>query len=177
MMRDEVDLLELEQKRIAALRKLKILDSPYESLFDAITKVASEVCNAPMALISFVDEDRQWFKSKIGFANLAETPKDIAFCAHTIQSQGILEVTDATLDERFSKNPLVTGEPNIRFYAGSPITLPLGEKIGTICVLDCKANQLSVQQKAILEDLAKVIAQVLIIRGNNLRANQFFMKD
>lgn len=164
-------LFDIEFKRLTALRKLKILDSPYEALFDAITVAASEICSSPMALISFVDEDRQWFKSNIGLEGVTETPREIAFCAHTIMAEGTMEVHDASLDNRFKDNPLVTGDPNIRFYAGAPITLPLGEKIGTICVLDKKANVLHDSQKRALESLAKVIAQALIIRDSHLRAH------
>lgn len=159
-----------EIARLNALRKLKILDSPYESLFDTITSAASELCRTPIALISFVDEDCQWFKSKIGIDGVSETPRELAFCTHTILSKEILEVTDTHLDERFKNNPLVLGSPNIRFYAGASISLPLGERVGTLCVIDTLPNQLNEFQKVGLEGLARVISQALIIREYNLKA-------
>ncbi len=158
-----------EQNRLQALRKLRILDSPYESLFDTITRSISQICMTPIALISFVDEDRQWFKSIIGIDGVTQTPRELGFCAATILSDEILEVNDVTVDERFKDNPLVTGNPNVRFYAGAPITLPLGERIGSLCVIDTKPNQLNEYQKAALEGFAKVISQALLIRDVNSR--------
>ncbi|MES2499512.1 MAG: GAF domain-containing protein [Pseudomonadota bacterium] len=159
----------VEIKRLAALRRLKISDSPYESLFNTITRAISEICRTPIALISFIEEDRQWFKSNVGLNGITETPIEQAFCAHTILSEQVMEVKDATLDERFKNNPLVTGSPNIRFYAGAPITLPLGERIGSLCVIDTKANQLNECEKAALESFAKVISQTLLIRDVHSR--------
>ena len=161
-----------EIARLQALRKLKILDSPYETLFDCITRAASEICKTPIALISFVDEDRQWFKAKVGIDGITEPPRELAFCADTILTPEVLEVPDTHLDERYQDNPLVTGYPHIRFYAGAPIALPLGERIGSLCVIDTQPNGLNQYQKAALEGLAKVISQALLIRNNNVRANQ-----
>ena len=158
-----------EVKRLEALRKLKILDSPYEFLFDTITRTISEICNMPIALISFVEQDCQWFKSKIGLDGIIETPLELAFCAHTMLSNETITVQDASLDDRFKDNPLVTGEPYIRFYAGAPIMLPLGERIGALCVMDTQANVLNDYKKTALEGFAKVISQSLLIRDIHAR--------
>ncbi len=163
------NLPEEEQKRLEALRKLKILDSPFESLFDTITRSISEVCNTPIALISFADEDRQWFKSIVGIDGVRQTPRELGLCAETILSDEILEICDATVDGRFLDNPLVIGSPYIRFYAGAPISLPLGERIGSLCVIDTKPNKLNEYQKAALAGFAKVISQALLIRDVNSR--------
>lgn len=159
-----------EKDRLSALVKLRVLDSPFESVFDTITKVATEVCGTPIALISLIDEKRQWFKSNIGMDGVCETPRDIAFCAYTIQSDDLLEITDATLDDRFWDNPLVTGHPEIRFYCGAPLKLPMGEKIGSLCVLDTKANYLNEAQRIALKGLAKLVVELLVVREANIRA-------
>ena len=165
------DLPAVEVTRLETLRKLKISDSPYESLFNTITRAISEICNTPISLISFIEEDRQWFKSIVGLDGITQTPIEQSFCAHTILSEKTMEVEDATQDERFKNNPLVTGTPNIRFYAGAPITLPLGERIGSLCVIDTKANQLNDYKKAALEGFAKVISQTLLIRDVHSRSS------
>lgn len=161
-----------EIARLAALRKLKILDSPYETLFDCIARAAAEICRTPFALITFVDEDRQWFKSCIGLEGVSETPRAQGFCSYTILSNDVLEVLDTTQDERFSSNAMVIGNPQIRYYAGAPITMPLGERIGSLCVLDTKPNALNEYQKDALEGLARVIAHALLIRDSSARAHQ-----
>ena len=165
------NLPEEEQKRLEALRKLQILDSPFESLFTSIKGSIIEVCKTPIALISFVDEDRQWFKSLASVGEVTRTPGELEFCATTIFSDEILEVYDTTVDERFKDNPLVTGNPYIRFYAGAPITLPLGEKIGSLSVIDTRPNLLNEYQRAALTGFAKVISQALLIRDVNSRIN------
>ena len=164
------DLPALEITRLDILRRLKISDSPYESLFNTITRAISEICNTPIALISFIEEDRQWFKSIVGLDGITQTPIEQSFCAHTILSETTMEVQDATQDERFKNNPLVTGSPNIRFYAGAPITLPLGERIGSLCVIDTKPNQLNEDKKNALQGFAKVISQTLLIRDVHSRS-------
>ena len=158
-----------EISRLEVIRKLKILDSPYEALFNTITRAISEVCQTPIALVSFIEEDRHWFKPKVGLASMVEMPSELAFCWHTIMATGVFEVKDATLDIRFDKNPLVTGKPHIRFFAGASISLPLGEKIGSLCVMDTEPNQLTDYKKAALEGFAKVISQALIIRDAHSR--------
>ncbi len=150
-----------EQERLTALHKYNILDTPPEETFDRITEMASAVCETPISLICFVDENRQWFKSYKGL-NFSETPRDISFCHHTIQLGNFLEIPDATLDERFQKNPLVQDSPFIRFYAAQTLIDSNGFAIGTICVLDTVPRKLTPQQKKILGLLAKQVIEDLL---------------
>lgn len=156
-----------EDRRIRALRSYEILDTEPELAFDDLISVASLVCDTPMALVSLVDESRQWFKAKKGLTD-SETHRDLAFCAHAILSpNSLMQVSDAKKDPRFKCNPLVTGEPNIAFYAGSPLVTASGEALGTLCVLDTKAKQLSAEQEAALIALSRqVVAQIEIRRTN-----------
>jgi GAF domain-containing protein len=158
-----------EPDRISALRKLLILDSPYEAVFDAIALLASQVCSMPIALISLVDTERQWFKAQVGLEGIRETSRELAFCSHTIRENNVMEIKDATKDSRFVDNPLVTGNPNIVFYAGAPITLPLGEKIGSVCVIDTKPNALTDMQKQVLTGLANITTKALLARRISLQ--------
>ena len=112
-----------EARRLEALARLQILDTPSEQAFDDLTELAARWLDTPIALVSLVDDQRQWFKSRVGLA-AEQTPRELAFCAHAIQAHELFEVPDAARDERFCDNPLVTGEPNIRFYAGMPIASP-----------------------------------------------------
>lgn len=171
------NLPEEEQNRLRELRQLRILDSPYESLFDVVSRAIMNVCKTPIAIISFVDEDRQWFKSKVGQDGVTLIPRELQFASETILSDETLEVYDATLDERFKDNPLVIGNPHLRFYAGAPITLPLGERIGSLCVIDTIPNQLNEYQKAALEGFAKVISQALLIRDVSSRMTVLNSKE
>lgn len=157
-----------ERERLMALRQLKVLDSPYETLFDEITKVASDICGTPIALISLIDDNRQWFKANTGLPGVYETPREDAFCSHTIMSDQLMEVKDATIDQRFANNKLVLNSPFIRYYAGAPITLPLGENIGSLCVIGEKAGALNSTQKTLLTGLAKVVAEALVARKMRL---------
>ncbi|HOX70778.1 MAG TPA: PAS domain S-box protein [Dokdonella sp.] len=150
-----------ESKRLMRLRQLEVLDTAAEPLFDSLTRTASLVCDAPIALISLIDAGRQWFKSNVGLEGYSETPRDIAFCAHAILQAGVMEVPDAAIDERFAQNPLVTGQPGIRFYAGAPITLSDGLRIGTLCVIDRRARQLDNRQRQALAALADGVANAL----------------
>ena len=152
---------EAEAKRLAALRKLRILDTEAEAEFDALVKVASTVCEVPIALVSLVDAERQWFKANIGLPDVRETPRDISFCGYTVLKDAVLEVVDATLDARFRENPLVVGAPGIRFYAAAPLTLSDCARVGTICVMDRAPRQLSDQQRRILRDLSVAAAKAL----------------
>jgi GAF domain-containing protein len=128
-------ILPNESKRLAALRRYGILDIPGEADFDDFTRLASQICGTPIATITLVDAARQWFKSNIGL-EASETPRDISFCGHAIAGNEILEVPNALEDERFRDNPLVIGDPNLRFYAGAPLITPDGLNIGALCVFD-----------------------------------------
>lgn len=159
-----------EQERLARLQALAVLDSAPEPVFDAITRLAADLCGAPIALVSLVDARRQWFKAATGLPGVSETPRDIAFCAHSILGRGVMEVADATNDPRFALNPLVVGAPHIRFYAGAPIVLPGGHAMGTLCVIDHAARQLDPQQRRQLAGLAEVAAQALVAREQTVIA-------
>ncbi len=147
---------ELEAARLAELDRYGILDTPAEDFFDDITRIAAEVCSTPMALITFLDEGRQWFKSRLG-VSVPETPRSIAFCDFTIRSQDIFEVRDARKDAGFSDNPLVTGYPHIAHYAGVPLASPNGLNVGTLCVLDREPGKLSQPQRSALSALARQV--------------------
>ena len=150
-----------ELARLAALQALDVLDSGPEEEFDALIKVASLVCGVPISLISLVDTERQWFKANLGLPGVSETPRDIAFCAHAILDDDLFEVPDATRDVRFADNPLVTDAPDIRFYAGAPIVLGDGSRIGTLCVIDRQPRQLTATQREIVSNLAMAAAHAL----------------
>lgn len=150
-----------EKERLAVLKTLAILDTPPEAEFDALVRIASVMCGAPIALISLIDTERQWFKANVGLLGVTETPRDVAFCSHTILGSEVLEVPDATLDTRFAENPLVTGNPEIRFYAGAPITLSDGNRVGTLCVIDRQPKWLDDRQREILKSLAILVATSL----------------
>ena len=157
---------EYEKHRLRALQAKKILDTLPEKIFDDITKIAAAICDTPVALISFVDEDRQWFKSRYGLS-LLETPRDDSFCAHAIKDPfEIMEVPDTTRDQRFRDNPLVLDEPRMRFYAGAPLVDGEGYPLGTVCVIDQKPKTLSYDQKSALRALSRVTMHILENRLN-----------
>ena len=145
-----------EMRRLGALLASGLLDTPAEERFDRITRMAQRLFNAPFALISLIDEDRQWFKSRQGL-EMKETPRAFSFCAHAITGDGVFHVADAVDDARFSENRLVLGNPNIRFYAGCPITGPDGSKLGALCVMDSQPRQLSQSDVEALHDLAGMV--------------------
>jgi len=154
-----------EMRRLDALHALMVLDTPAEPLLDSIARMAADVCGVPIALISLIDAERQWFKANVGLAGINETPRDVAFCAHAIQMDDVMEVSDATLDTRFAQNPLVTGAPDIRFYAGAPLTIGGdGNRVGTLCVIDRKAHQLTTHQRDMLRSLSVMASQALVMR-------------
>jgi signal transduction histidine kinase len=150
-----------EAQRLDRLRRFGVLDTLPQEAFDHITALASAICGTPIALISLIDHDRQWFKSRVGL-DVPQTPREVAFCSHAIlHPQDILEVTDATTDERFRDNPLVNEAPDIRFYAGMPIVTDDGFALGTVCVIDRQARQLDERQRQSLRSLAKLVLNLL----------------
>jgi diguanylate cyclase (GGDEF)-like protein/PAS domain S-box-containing protein len=153
-----------EASRLKALRELGVLDTPAEAAFDALAHAAAAVCDAPIALLSLVDDQRQWFKARVGLSDTTETPRDVAFCAHAILHDDLFEVGDATTDPRFVGNPLVTGEPGIRFYAGVPVRLSDGAVVGTVCVLDRAPRLLGERQRQVLLELGRAAAALLDAR-------------
>ncbi len=153
-----------EAARLASLEALAILDTPPEQAYEDAVLLAAQLCDTPIALISLLDADRQWFKARIGLS-MAQNPREHAFCAHAIlEPRDVLLVTDATKDKRFCQNPLVTGTPGIRFYAGVPLVAPDSEVVGTLCVIDAKPRTLSKQQQGALTALARLVEQQFSLR-------------
>lgn len=149
-----------EQERLEALRRRGVLDTAPEHAYDQLTQLAAGICGTPVAILSLIDSDRQWFKSKVGLET-TETSRDVAFCAHTIVERDLLVVPDATADQRFADNPLVTSEPHIRFYAGAPLITSETHALGTLCVLDYVPRRLSGQQReALLALTSQAVAQL-----------------
>lgn len=150
-----------EAERLAALYALLVLDTPPEQRFDKIVEFAAQEFDVPIALISLLDTDRQWFKAAIGLGTTCETGRDISFCGHAIMRAEIFVVEDALLDPRFADNPLVTGPPHIRFYAGAPLILSNGYALGTICIIDTRPRKLDDVEMAILSTLRSLVIQEL----------------
>ena len=159
-----------ESKRLKSLQQYDILDTAAEKVFDDLTRLATAICGTPISLVSIVDEDRQWFKSRTGL-DAEQTPRDQAFCAHAIKDNIPFIVEDATKDERFVDNPLVTGDPNIRFYAGMPLIVEDGSALGTLCVIDRQPRTLTAEQIDSLEVLRDAVVSHLELR-KALRDNQ-----
>lgn len=152
-------LTDSERDGVEALVGYGILDTPNEPEFDAIVIEAAAALGAPIALISLLDENRQWFKAKVGLA-IDETPRSISFCTFAIRGHGVFSVPDTTVDDRFSSNPLVTGNPNIRSYAGAPLKTSSGIRMGTLCVLDTTAGRTpgAAEQAKLMELADRVVA-------------------
>lgn len=155
-----------ETARQAELEAFDILDTLPEATYDAITLLASQICDAPISLVSIVDNERQWFKSRVGL-DISEGPRDFAFCAHAILEPGsLLVVPDATLDQRFSDNPYVTGDAAVRFYAGAPLVTKSGHALGTLCVIDRTPRHLTPEQEEALRALSLQVMALLDLRWN-----------
>lgn len=150
-----------ETRRLETLRGMKLLDSLPEERFDRVTRLAKQVFSTPIALVSLIDADRQWFKSNQGL-DAAETPRNISFCGHAILDDKIMVVSDASEDQRFCDNPLVCGDPNIRFYAGYPLSAPDGSRVGTLCVIDRVARQITPEQTQLLRELGRMVEEELV---------------
>jgi len=160
-----------EAARVAALNRYAILDSEPEQSFDDLVILAAHICQTPMAMLSLVDDHRQWFKSKFG-VEVRETPRDVSICAHTIQQNDLFVVPDTLQDPRFRENPLVTGEPHIRFYAGTPLINEDGFALGTLCVVDRQPRQLDPEQTEAISALGR-----LALRQMELRMNLELLKE
>jgi aminoglycoside phosphotransferase len=157
-----------EAERLAALRRYEILDTLPEQVFDDLTLLAAHICEAPIALVTLIDKDRQWFKSKIGLT-VAETSRNIAFCAHAIHDPEPFIVRDALTDERFVNNPLVTSDPNIRFYVGAPLVTDEGYALGTLCVIDRVPRELDAEQVEALRALSRQVMMQIEVRRQSAR--------
>jgi GAF domain-containing protein len=154
-------LPENDGRRLAALQALRLLDTPPEERFDRVVRFAADEFDMPIVLVSLVDEHRQWFKARFGLA-ACETSREVSFCGHAIaQPDELFVVPDAQADERFADNPLVTGEPGIRFYAGAPLVLPDGEAVGTLCLIDHRPRTLDDLDRHILSALRQLVVDEL----------------
>lgn len=152
-----------EELRLIDLQLYDILDTPNEKDYDELRELAAKICDCPISLISLIDKDRQWFKSQQGVL-ISQTPREVSFCSHTILQSDVLIVPDASADERFCSNPIVTGDTHIRFYAGAPIVSPTGQTLGTVCVFDHQPRQLNELQIRTLEILSNQVTKLLELR-------------
>lgn len=148
-----------------ALKDLMLLDTPPEERFDRVVQFAAEQLDMPVALVSLIDGERQWFKSRFGL-EASETPRDVSFCGHAIMEPELFVVEDALKDARFADNPLVLQPPHVRFYAGAPLSAPSGHRIGTLCVIDTKVRSLGAVEVATLESLRDLVNEALLNEGD-----------
>ncbi len=152
-----------ERQRLMALKHYDILDTPPEQTFDDITTLAADICKTPISLIVLIDEDRQWFKSKVG-VELEETPRELAFCNFTIIGRDLMMVDDTIKDRRFDRNPLVVAGPRVRFYAGAPLITPDNRALGTLCVIDRVPRKLTLEQQRDLVALSRLVMTQIELR-------------
>ncbi|OGX84903.1 hypothetical protein BEN47_15665 [Hymenobacter lapidarius] len=157
-----------EPERLEALQSYQVLDTDPEQVFTDIAQLAAFICGTPMSLVSLIDGERQWFKARVGL-DAQEMPREHAFCQYAMRSADVYEVQDATADRRFAGNPLVTGEPNIRFYAGAPLLSPEGQPLGTLCTLDTVPRELTEDQREALRILARQVMAHLDLRRTRLQ--------
>jgi len=168
-----IPIPEDEEERLKNLEEYNIMDTAPEMVFDEITELAAEILQCPISTIQFLNEDRQWFKSKYGLPDdLIETPRDMAFCSHTICQNDLLLVPDTTKDERFSDHGAVTSEPNVRFYAGMPLVTPKGHSIGTFCVVDFKPRELTLGQQEAMRRLSHQVVTQLELKRTIIEMNE-----
>jgi PAS domain S-box-containing protein len=160
-----------EAARLEALRSYKVLDASPIAQLDTLTALAAQICGAPISLVSLVDENRQWFLSRFGL-DVLETPRSHAFCAHAIHADDLFEVPDASLDDRFKGNPLVTGVPGIRFYAGMPLFNEQHQALGTLCVIDRRPRQLTTEERGALRALRDFVMAHLELRRKSMQLEQ-----
>lgn len=160
-----------EAHRLRTLQLFDVMDTAAEASFDNLAALAAQICDAPISLVSLVDESRQWFKARVGL-EAPQTPRDQAFCAHAIESESVMVVEDAAEDPRFAQNPLVTGDPFIRFYAGAPLTVGDGLRLGTLCVIDRRPRTLAPHQRAALETLRDSVVALLQLRRARAQTEQ-----
>ncbi|WP_375450038.1 diguanylate cyclase [uncultured Devosia sp.] len=152
-----------EAQRLAVLNQYELLDTAAEESFDRISRIVAAALQVPIAAVTLVDEHRQWFKSRIGLS-VSETPRSASFCAHTMLGSEAFVVPDATLDQRFCNNPLVTGDPNIRFYAGFPIVTPQGVPVGAVCAIDTTPRTADLRELGLMKDLAALVVEQMTLR-------------
>lgn len=153
-----------DKERLAALREMLILDTPPEERFDKVVEFAAQEFDVPIALISLLDENRQWFKARVG-VDVCETARDISFCGHVILQPDLFIIPDSRADERFADNPLVVNPPHVIFYAGAPLTMPSGFVIGTLCIIDHEPRTLDATEMAIFTSLRDLLLEELANRA------------
>jgi adenylate cyclase len=168
-----IPIPEDEEERLKNLEEYNIMDTAPEMLFDEITELAAQILECPVSTIQFLNEDRQWFKSKYGVPDdMIETPRDMALCSHTICQNDLLLVPDLTKDERFLDHSMVTFEPNMRFYAGMPLVTPKGHSIGTFCAIDFEPRELTLDQQQAMRQLSHQVVAQLELRRTIIEMNE-----